>query len=310
MVNKVDTLDKRDLRRLELFSEIVASGGISNATLSTGLSQPVLSKELITLEKSLGITLCNRGRSGFELTDEGRKVYNYANEITTLLHDYAAKLRGVQSKLTGHVRVGCLDNTVSLSSNPLSKAIENYYQLSDDVELSLEIGDYTQLNDKLAKNQLDMMIVVLDGQQAHTYFHVEPLFTERSYLYARNDVALAFHEKNYSLEGARVNVGGYAAETMYRLLEVNKYKNLKLLDGWHVESGLMLTLSGTHVSFLPTHLIENNHYRDHLTALQPDKWHFVSQFSVVLKSHLRSLSPAATAFYNCLLEVSNENNVN
>ncbi|WP_039971006.1 LysR family transcriptional regulator [Vibrio halioticoli] len=302
MFHKIDTLDKRDLRRLELFNAIVENGGISNATLSTGLSQPVLSKELITLEKSLGVTLCNRGRSGFELTDEGKKVYNYANEITKLLRDYAAKLRGVQSQLTGHVRVGCLDNTVSLSSNPITKAIEHFYQLSDDVELSLEIGDYTQLNEKLAKNQLDMMIVVLDGLQTHTYAHIEPLFNEQSYLYARKDLAEQLHANNYSLEGARVNVGGYAAETMYRLLEVNKYKQLKLLDGWHVESGLMLTLSGTHISFLPTHLIENNHYKDQLTALQPEKWHFSSQFSVVLKSHIRSLSPAASAFYQCLIE--------
>ncbi|WP_261818116.1 LysR family transcriptional regulator [Vibrio gallicus] len=304
------TLDKRNLRRLELFSEIVSSGGISNATLSTGLSQPVLSKELKSLEESLGVSLCNRGRSGFELTNEGQEVYNYANEISTMLHDYAAKLRGVQSKLSGHVRVGCLDNTVSLASNPLPKAIESFYQLSDDVDLSLEIGDYTQLNDKLGKNQLDMVIVVLDGLQTHAYMHIQPLFQEKSYLYARKDVAERFRQKQYSLEGARINVGGYAADTMYKLLEVQKYQHLKLLDGWHVESGLMLTLAGTHISFLPTHLIENNHYKEQIVALQPEKWHFVSQFSVALKNNLRSLSPASSAFYNCLIAASQDGDNN
>ncbi|PML04524.1 LysR family transcriptional regulator [Vibrio breoganii] len=302
----IEKLDKRDLRRLELFSEIVEQGGISNATLTTGLSQPVLSKELITLEKSLGVVLCNRGRSGFVLTDEGCKVYNYANEINSLLSDYAAKLKGVSSKLIGHVRVGCLDNTVSLSSNPLSKAIEAYYKLSDDVELTLEIGDFTVLNEKLAKNQLDMMIVVLDDHQTYSYAHVEPIFTEESRLYARKDLANKIRDNGYSLESQRINVGGYAADTMYALLDIGQYQNLKLIDGWHVESGLMLTLAGTHISFLPTHLIENHDYRDQFTALKPEQWHFNSQFSIVLRNHLRGLSPAASAFYDCLISAAKE----
>jgi len=63
--------------------------------LSTGLSQPVLSSQLIELEKNLGVTLCLRGRSGFELTDEGYTVYAYANELQRVLNDYAYNLKGV-----------------------------------------------------------------------------------------------------------------------------------------------------------------------------------------------------------------------
>lgn len=211
----------------------------------------------------------------------------------------------MRSKLTGHVRIGCLDNTVTLKNNPLPKAIEAFHKLSDSVEVTLEVADFTQLNEKLAKNQLDMMIVVLADNQRKNFDYVTALFEEESYLYARNDLADKIQKNNFSLENQRINIGTYSLEIMYQLLDIEKINNIKLYDGWHVESGLLLVLAGTHLSFLPTHLIENNQFQQQVVALQPKKWHFKSQFSLVLKNHQRSLSPAALAFHNCLMNLQN-----
>ncbi|REG83200.1 LysR family transcriptional regulator [Marinomonas pollencensis] len=304
MINSTGKLDKRDLRRLELFCEIVEQNGISNATHTTGLSQPVLSNQLIELEKSLGITLCKRGRSGFELTSEGHTVYRYANELSSVLSDFSFKLKGVQSTLTGHVRVGVLDNTVTLKNNPIPQAIENFYQLSNSVDITLEVGDHTFLSDKLSKNQLDMMVVVLGEHNVNHYAHVQPLFYEKSRLFARQDVADEIIKKGYSLSGQRINIGGYSARIMQEILRTEQYDDVKLIDGWNVESGVILTLAGTHLSFLPTHLIDNNHLQQQLVALKPDQWVFSSEFSLVLKTPKNTLTPAALAFYHCLADLS------
>ncbi|WP_435237709.1 LysR family transcriptional regulator [Psychromonas sp. PT13] len=297
----IEKLDKRDLRRLEVFCDIVEQGGISNATVSTRLSQPVLSNLLIELEKSLGVKLCQRGRSGFCLTDEGRTVYGYANELTSVLTDFAFKLKGVKSTLTGHVRIGILDNLVTLPNNPIPRAIEDFYQLSDSVEVTIEVGDFTVINEKLAKGQIDMMVVVLGEHQANAFEHVSFLFSEESFLYGRNDVVSSIQNNHFSLENQRINIGGYSANTMYALLDIDQLKNIKLIDGWNVESGIILSLAGTHLSFLPTHIIENNLLLKNLVALQPEKWRFTSEFSLVLREHKRSLSPAARSFYDLIL---------
>ncbi|MGR5140109.1 LysR family transcriptional regulator [Photobacterium sp. DNB23_23_1] len=308
MTIQAPTLDKRDLRRLDLFREIVEQGGISNAIHSTGLSQPVLSNQLITLEKSLGVSLCKRGRSGFELTDEGRSVYNYANEISAMLTEYAFKLKGVHSTLSGHVRVGCLDNTATLTNNPLLKAIEQFYQLSDDVEVTLDVGDYTQLNEKLLSGQLDMMLCVLGDRQRTAFEFATPLFIEQSQLYARKDLAEQIIANHYILSGCRINMGGYAVGTMKALLNIEQHPGVKLYNGWHVESGLMLTLAGSHLSFLPTHLIEQNRACQHLVALQPDKWKLENQFYLITKGKPSTLSSAARAFTDLLNTVAKESN--
>lgn len=296
-------LDKRDLRRLELFCEIVEQGGINQAVASTGISQPVLSNQLTALEKSLELTLCQRGRRGFKLTHEGEKVYKYANQLKATLTDFAYKLRGVQTELSGQVRIGCLDNTITLSYNPLPRAIENFYQRSNSVEVSVDVGDFTQLNEKLAQNQIDMMIVVLGSHQKSAFHYKFPLFEEHSYLYARKDLAEKIIGNDYSLNGCRINMGGYAKDDMFRLLNIEQYDSVKPFDGWHVESGLILTLAGTHLSFLPSHLIDSGFYAQDLIALQPQKWRLNSQFYVVLKQPVDSLSPAASAFFNELQQL-------
>lgn len=308
-MNSNNRLDKRDLRRLEIFCEIVEQGGISQAVASTGISQPVLSNQLSDLEKSLQLTLCQRGRRGFKLTHEGEQVYKYANQLKSTLTDFAYKLRGVQTELSGHVRIGCLDNTVTLSCNQLPKAIEAFYQRSNSVEVSVFVGDFSQLNEKLAKNQIDMMIVVLGPHQKSAFQHKYPLFEEHSYLYARQDLAAKVMENDFSLEGYRINMGGYAKEEMFRLLNIEQYDSVKPFDGWHVESGVILTLAGTHLSFLPSHLIETGHYGQELIALQPDKWRLKSQFYVVLKQPVDSLSLAARAFFDELLQLNTSYNI-
>lgn len=109
------------------------------------------------------------------------------------------------------------------------------------------MGDFIQLNAKPAKNQLDTMILVLAEHQTKNFEYVTSLVEEESYLYARKDLAHSLPQNNFSLENKRINIGAYSSETMYQLLDVEKFNSIKLFDGWHVESGLVL--AGTHLSF-------------------------------------------------------------
>lgn len=93
------------------------------------------------------------------------------------------------------------------------------------------------------------MIVVLTEHNTNRFEHVVPLFTEQSCLYARRDRAEQLAARHYDLEGERINIGGYAVETMCQLLALDQYQKIHVVDGWHVESSLMLTRAGTHLSF-------------------------------------------------------------
>lgn len=61
-----------DIRLLRIFKTIVECGSFSAAESTLGLSRSAISLHMGDLEKRLGMRLCQRGRAGFALTDEGR----------------------------------------------------------------------------------------------------------------------------------------------------------------------------------------------------------------------------------------------
>ena len=63
-----------DIRLLRIFKTIVECGSFSAAESTLGLSRSAISLHMGDLEKRLGMRLCQRGRAGFALTDEGREV--------------------------------------------------------------------------------------------------------------------------------------------------------------------------------------------------------------------------------------------
>ena len=61
-----------DWNLLKFFHEIAEARSVTGAAQELNRKQPALSLALRRLEERLGVTLCQRGPTGFELTDEGR----------------------------------------------------------------------------------------------------------------------------------------------------------------------------------------------------------------------------------------------
>lgn len=68
-------LSDMDLRLLRVFKAVVDCGGMSAAELELNISLSTISKHIKDLEQRLGLTLCQRGREGFAVTDEGLLIY-------------------------------------------------------------------------------------------------------------------------------------------------------------------------------------------------------------------------------------------
>ena len=64
-----------DIRLLKLFRSVVECGGFSAAESVLGIGRSAISQQMSDLEQRLGLRLCQRGRAGFALTEEGREVY-------------------------------------------------------------------------------------------------------------------------------------------------------------------------------------------------------------------------------------------
>ena len=295
-------INSKHLKQLQYFCEIVNQGGVSNATESTGLTQPALSNMLIDLERELGVTLCLRGRGGFELTHEGRLVYQQAIELDNTLVDYASKLQGIRTSLSGQVRIGCLNDTVSFNQSPLIRTIQQFYALSDDVEVQLTIQDYKELKRLFEDKLIDMFIATIPETDSYDANALTPLDRETSYLYARQDLAEQLKDRHYDFTDIRINDCNLPVHRIYSLLDISSQSGAHIVNRSNLESALITTLAGTHVSFLPDHLVEQTRFEHELVALKPEQWYFVDQFFAI--SHPTQLGTAALEFKKILTQES------
>jgi LysR family transcriptional activator of nhaA len=76
------------------FWTVVREGGVTRASEKLNISQPTVSGQLRELEEALGEKLLARAGRGVTLTDIGRTVYRYADEMVTLDRELLAAVKG------------------------------------------------------------------------------------------------------------------------------------------------------------------------------------------------------------------------
>jgi DNA-binding transcriptional LysR family regulator len=96
--------DPMNIHHLELFYHVARFGGITAAArqMPYGIQQSTISSQILQLEDNLGITLFQR--RPFELTAEGRVLFEAIEPFFGSLDGLAERLRGGAEK---HLRIAC-----------------------------------------------------------------------------------------------------------------------------------------------------------------------------------------------------------
>jgi len=99
-------MERLNYKRLEHFWAVGKEGSVTRAALLLGVSQPAVSAQIRALEKELGETLLRKSGRTLALTDVGRLVYRYADEIFGLGRELAETVRGQPSERPLRLNVG------------------------------------------------------------------------------------------------------------------------------------------------------------------------------------------------------------
>src|ERR1700736_933953 len=90
-----------DVRRLRDFAAVVEAGGFSLATARRNVAESTSSQQMSDLESRLGMRLCERGRSGFQLTRNGEEVYKATVELLEDMTRFRDRLALLGSEMAG-----------------------------------------------------------------------------------------------------------------------------------------------------------------------------------------------------------------
>lgn len=139
---------------LYYFKTIATEGSISKAAQKLTLGQPTLSMQLKQFEEFLGHDLFERRNRALVLTEMGRMVLGYANEIFRLGGEMLETIADRPTTKRAKLHIGALDSVPkALIKDLMIKA----YRLGD-VQISILEGEGPRLMAELLEHRLDLVI--------------------------------------------------------------------------------------------------------------------------------------------------------
>src|SRR3569832_1125232 len=128
-----------DLRLLRIFQTVVNCGGLSAAEIDLGISRSTISTHIAELEARLGTRLCQRGRSGFSLTSDGKKIKETTQGLMKSLDDFRNQVNASQEVMTGELNIGVVDNIIWDKEASLSRVFREISAVTSEIDLTLYI---------------------------------------------------------------------------------------------------------------------------------------------------------------------------
>lgn len=145
-----------NIRVLRYFIEIVREGNISSAAHRLHISQPALSRQIMELETTLGVTLFERGHRQIKLTQEGYYLYERGQEITALVDKTTYHLQS-NSVVSGTLDIGAGESSALMPLMDVLAQILRYYP---EVRVNLTSGDSTAIRQQVGQGSLEFGVVM------------------------------------------------------------------------------------------------------------------------------------------------------
>ena len=238
-----------DLKLLRVFASVARNRGFSAAQTELNIGQSTISGYILRLEDRLGVKLCKRGRSGFDLTEPGEKLYDAALELFESLDRFRLKVGEARNDLSGHYAVGTVDSVAPIGNGLISNILRAFVNSAPRLILDFRLASPQALVRELHSNRFNAIILPV----------FRPLAQTRVITLEKSNPQILYCSRRHPLYGKtpdlaelkkapfadRVHMEGWSPYTS-RGLNVAAHT----VD---VECQLMLILSGQFIGYLPEH---------------------------------------------------------
>jgi DNA-binding transcriptional LysR family regulator len=248
------SVQETDIRLLRVFQAVARCGGFTAAQAELNMTQSTISGHMAELESRLGMRLCQRGQSGFRLTQDGEVVVEAAEKLFAALEDFRTYVNERTETLRGELRLGMIDNMVTNPESRISVAIARLNEHAPAVQLSIFVGGTTELERRVIDGRLHLAVGLFHHRIPSIKY--ETLFTEAHALYcAREHPLFDVEQEDALLKG--VQEASYVSwdymETFDQLrprIPLREVAATPYIDGL-----ALMVLSGRYIAYLPKHYV-------------------------------------------------------
>ncbi|MCT2345830.1 LysR family transcriptional regulator [Bacillales bacterium AN1005] len=233
---------------LKIFKHVAELQSVSKAAEKLGYVQPNVSQRIKNLENELGVRLFMRNNRGVTLTEEGKKLLEYTNEILQLIDE--AKTAVNPNKWREPLKIGA-SQTISAVKIPhlLSSFLKEY----NNIDVKVRTNNNLMLEEMLFYGEVDGIFVnssknITNCDIIYSYFEKIVLITPKLNPFDINS--------SYTL------IVNSDVNCIYRkqLLELSKESNFhssNIIEFDSLESIIQAVHDGLGISIIPADIAEN-----------------------------------------------------
>lgn len=291
------SLSNADLKLLSVFRTVARCGGFSLAQADLNVSQATISIQIKDLETRLGLTLCQRGRGGFALTEDGQRVYDASNALFNHIEDFLSLALG-EERLVGELQVAVVDNSIFHPTFQLSEVIRSFGEIAHNVDITMHVAAPNQLEYMVLSGQAHMAIGFFARRLAQLEY--EPSFTSEMNLYCASSHPLFAVPDSELTEGMISSVDhaqrGYISDEQLR---DNERRFHYAARAQNIEGLAHLVLSGRYLAFFPVHYANVWVSTGRMRALMPSEYAYTSHYEIIRRKAVPR-TPAEKRFFEIL----------
>ena len=268
-----------DVRLLRVFSTVVECGGFTPAQVAMNVSQSTISSHMAALEARLDMRLCERGRAGFRITQNGNRVYEAAQRLFRSIDSFRSEVEALRGRLTGELHIATVDNVASNPKFALSDALARFSKRHGDVQISLHVATPAEIERAVVEGRHHIGIGGYTKQISAIEY--TPLIPESQCLYCSSTHPL------FEVPADTMKVADLALHKFVKRPYVpdEHIPSAEMLNAAayaeNMEAIAMLILSGGFIGFLPEHYAARWVSSGQMKVILPERMHYESGIELI-----------------------------
>lgn len=271
-----------DLKLLRIFQSVADCGGFSAAESQLNIARSTISTHMADLESRLGLTLCQRGRAGFALTEEGKTVYDAVAELFNAMDGFRQQVNGLHDQLTGELNIICSDAIVADPRFKLTQILQAFCASAPDVTINISTNSLPEMEQALidgrahicfAPRHRDLSTLAYRPLYSEDYFlycqKKHPLFSVPADKLSQTDLA------EYKFIHPGIQTVGQASIAMEGLR--------RAANAYIYEVRMALVNTGHYIGFFPSHYVQPWLQSGQIRALCPDTRHYAVDIAALTR---------------------------
>jgi DNA-binding transcriptional LysR family regulator len=143
-------------RRLQVFHSVARLMSFTKAAEALHMTQPAVTFQVRQLEEQFNTRLFDRGRNCIDLTDAGKRVFEYADRIFALYAEMEQGVRELTGDISGSLTIGA---STTIAEYMLPTLLGDFKKRYPEIAIHLKVSNSEGIVSLVERNAIDLGVV-------------------------------------------------------------------------------------------------------------------------------------------------------